>query len=159
MGCQQCKRRNDEWVWVGFKPIVVSEISWVRVHPKTGIQLTADALSAQSDFTFLEIPKHLSNLPDWVFNCMELEVLSMEYCEYIDSLPIAKVLNLPKLKELACVGCSKLYNRAQAICKQGGNATLRFLQEVNEQVNTRMNLFLIGEGEAVQQQQRTSYSR
>ena len=87
-------------------------------------------------------------MPDWVFNCFKLQVLSIEYCECIDSLPIAEVLNLPDLKELACEGCSKLYYPAQEICKQGGKATLKFLQEVNGQVNTRMNLFLIGEGEA-----------
>ena len=79
---------------------------------------------------------------------LKLEILNIEYCGYIDSVPIVEVLNLPNLKELACEGCSKLYYPAQEICKQGGKATLRFLQEVNGQVNTRMNLFLIGDSEA-----------
>ena len=149
-GCKQCKIRNTEWIWLGYNSVNVTEFTWIRVNPETGKDIAVDApmVAELSDFTVLEFPKHITKLPSWAFDCIKLEALNLVSCESVQSLPIAEILNLPNLKVLDCEGCSKLYYPPQEICKQGGTAVMRFLQEVNGQVSTKMNLFLIGEGEA-----------
>eukprot|EP00291_Cryptomonas_curvata_P009238 CAMPEP_0172198962 /NCGR_PEP_ID=MMETSP1050-20130122/28407_1 /TAXON_ID=233186 /ORGANISM="Cryptomonas curvata, Strain CCAP979/52" /LENGTH=1402 /DNA_ID=CAMNT_0012875899 /DNA_START=67 /DNA_END=4275 /DNA_ORIENTATION=- len=149
-GCTQCKIRNTEWIWLGYTSVNVHKTAWIRVNPETGNNVAVDApkVAELSDFTALEFPKHITKLPSWVCDCIKLEALNLVCCENVQSLPIAEILNLPNLKVLDCKGCSKLYYPPQEVCKQGGTAVMRFLQEVNGQVSTNMNLFLIGEGEA-----------
>ena len=100
--------------------------------------------------TGIEMPKHISKLPSWVLNLFGLEVLILNCCGQLESLPIEVLLKFPFLRSLDVAGCGKLFSPPQEICSQGGEVTMRFLREVQKsgKFNDIMNLFLLGDGEA-----------
>ncbi len=98
----------------------------------------------------LEMPKHISKLPNWVLHMFGLETLSLNCCGQIEYLPLEELIKFPFLSSIDLSGCGNLWSPPQEICNQGGEATMQFLCEVKKsgKFNKIMNLFLLGDGEA-----------
>ena len=95
----------------------------------------------------LRFPKHTIKLPSWVLDLEGLQVLDLSHCICLETLPLEQ---LWKLISLELKGCIQLWSPPQEVCNQGGEATIRFLNDIkiNGVQSESMALFLVGDGEA-----------
>ena len=95
----------------------------------------------------LQFPKHIIKLPSWVLDLKGLQVLDLSHCICLETLPLEQ---LRKLISLGLKGCSQLWNPPKEVCNQGGEETIRFLNDIkiNGVQSESMALFLVGDGEA-----------
>jgi hypothetical protein len=153
--CQQCKKRDMKWIWMGCEYSSGLDNGWKRVARETGELLHAPGSMLVDDpnLVAVQLPKHTTVLPQWLLlhcSSSSLQTLNLANCRCLEKLPLADILKFPVLTSLSCEGCSQLWSIPQEICSQGGVTTMRFLREVERagQINTSVTLFLIGDGEA-----------
>jgi hypothetical protein len=155
--CHQCKTSDSQWIWVGCKsgtqPEGTEGTVWRRVARETGELLPAPGQMLMDDpnLSALAFPKHILGLSLWVAHCStSLTSLDLSSCRCLEKLPLADILKFPLLIRLSCEGCLLLWSIPQVIRNQGGEATMRYLRDVESkgQISTSLALFLIGDGEA-----------
>ena len=107
-------------------------------------------LVSDATLAALQFPIHIMHLPHWSEQIKTLTSLNRSSRRCLETLPLTDILQLPLLTSLSCEGCSQLWSVPHEVCKQGGQATMRFLREVERagRVNRSLTLFLIGDGEA-----------
>ena len=79
-----------------------------------------------------------------------LQQLDLSKNPVLKSLPLQAIAEMPSVRELACSSCPNLWSPPQEIAAQGGKECMDFVRVFLKDgaVNTRMTLFLLGDGEA-----------
>ena len=153
--CVQCRRRDEQWIWVRCGAESLDDKSeWKRVARDTGevLQLSGainlapqgsashqaqhstvqPCLISDATLAALQFPMHIMHLPHWSVQIKTLTSLDLSSCRCLETLPLPDILQLPLLTSLSCEGCSQLWSIPQEVCKQGAQATMRFLRRWSE---------------------------
>jgi len=148
--CQQCKARDEKWIWIGCTLKGNSECTEWRRAEANSMNEPSCLSKDMALLSGIEMPKHISKLPRWVLLLFGLETLNFSGCCNIKYLPLEDLIKFPFLSSLDLAGCGKLLSPPQEVCNQGGIATLQFLREVKKtgKFNEMMNLILVGDAEA-----------
>ncbi len=80
----------------------------------------------------------------------KLQQLDVSKNPLLASLPLQALAEIPSVRTLACAGCPNLWSPPQEVATQGGKECLEFVRAAlrDGEADTRMTLFLLGEGEA-----------
>jgi len=80
----------------------------------------------------------------------KLQRLDFSTNPLIVSLPLQAVAEMPSIRELACHSCPNLWSPPQEVAQLGGEKCIDFIRSALKAgaANTRMTLFLLGDGEA-----------
>jgi hypothetical protein len=148
-GCSQCKQRDKSWKWFGivvstseYKPSDTFKPIWYRVEGDGNflpdIRPVPDAKKhpkvEPAQVVGLEFPKHLTELPTWLYKFSNLARLRINACTM---LPASDAYNLAfkveSIKSLECAGCAHLTRlpenlRAARIPDNAGIETLKILK-------------------------------
>ena len=160
--CSQCKCRKAalermDYSNAGFEV----GMSRLPLNSAEGLKWLHTEAGEQSGPQWLhQVPKlDLSDVqfPSWelffklpIYTYTNLTAINISNNATIETIPIAELCSMEKLLDFECHNCPRLISPPPEISIQGGKAAMKFMRALIDdgKRNTRMVLFLIGDGES-----------
>eukprot|EP00960_Hanusia_phi_P042329 755439-Hanusia_phi.AAC.1 len=109
------------------------------------------SLKTKSMQRYIARELRVKSLPAWIARLQpHLEVIEVSGNPSLSLLPLEELCGMRALKEVRCKSCMRLSLPPPEIAEQGGEVVMTYLRRVRKdgKANQRMNLILIGSGEA-----------